>query len=273
MDGAMITKWHYQLQNYNSKFVEKVSDSTQTMWIIDRDKTTNQPFTIFDTIKMKNRDSNILISYMSVGEAEDYRPYFKKLPKSLIAKENPHWKGNFDIKYWEPAWHQILYSSDNSYLDKILSAGFDGVYLDIVDGYKRHPGVKDAADKMAELVIGISKKAKSLNPRFRIYLQNGSEIINDISPKLKPSFVKAVDGLSIEGYFFDYSKDKPILSDWFKNLEPVYKYYQTQNKDVFMIEYVEDPALQQIAVDYCNKNDIKLLITDRLLKGNFSINN
>ncbi len=273
MDGNVIKNWNYQLQGYDEAFVERVSRSEKTMWIIDRDFNSNKPFSTFDILKMKNKNSNILISYMSIGEAEDYRPYFAKIPKNLIAKENPHWKGNFDIFFWEDAWHEILYKSADSYLDSILSVGFQGVYLDIVDGYKRFPERKDAAEQMAKLIQGISTKAKLTNPDFKIYLQNGSEIINDLPPGLRGDFLKAVDGLSIEGYFFDYSKDKPVVSDWFKNLEPVYRYYMAQDKDVFMIEYVEDPELQKIVINYCNENGIELLITDRLLKGTFSINN
>jgi len=31
---------------------------------------------------------------------------------------------------------QIIYGNNNSYLKKILDAGFDGVYLDIIDAFE-----------------------------------------------------------------------------------------------------------------------------------------
>ena len=31
---------------------------------------------------------------------------------------------------------QIIYGNNNSYLEKILDAGFDGVYLDIIDAFE-----------------------------------------------------------------------------------------------------------------------------------------
>ena len=50
--------------------------------------------------------------------------------------ENPNWAGNFKVKYWNTEWQNIIYGNDNSYLKKILNAGFDGVYLDIIDAFE-----------------------------------------------------------------------------------------------------------------------------------------
>lgn len=269
-----ITSWRYQLQNYNSSFVNRVAATTDAMWIIDKENSSSKSFEVFDVLKMKNGGVNTLISYISVGEAESYRSYFKDLPRSVLGTENPNWPGNYNVEYWTEEWHQVIYKSDDSYLLQILNAGFDGVYLDVVDAYKRQPDLRRAAADMARLVMGISERAKAINPDFRIYLQNGSEIINDIDASLKGDFIEAINGLSVEGYFFDYSKNGGAQkSPWFKELEPVYREYQRFDKEVFMIEYVEDSSLQQEAIDYCNKNDIKLLITDRLLEGAFFINN
>lgn len=81
-----------------------------------------------------------VFSYMSIGEAEDYRYYWKaewseNHPK-WIDKENEDWAGNFKVQYWNKDWKKILYGSRNAYLDKILTAGFDGIFMDIVDGFQ-----------------------------------------------------------------------------------------------------------------------------------------
>jgi len=77
---------------------------------------------------------------MSIGEAEDYRYYWQSGWKvgnpSFLDKENPNWKGNYKVRYWDKDWQNIIYGNDNSYLKKILDAGFDGVYLDIIDGFE-----------------------------------------------------------------------------------------------------------------------------------------
>lgn len=92
-----------------------------------------------------------VICYMSIGEAESYRYYWKdewnKRPRHgrrnfqhtspvWLKGENPAWKENFKVDYRDPEWQGIIYKGEDSYLQKILDAGFDGVYLDIVDAFE-----------------------------------------------------------------------------------------------------------------------------------------
>jgi cysteinyl-tRNA synthetase len=83
-----------------------------------------------------NGGSRLVICYMSIGEAENYRYYWSGLNKDLIYKANPDWPGNYAVKYWEPTWKSVIYGNDQSYTKKILNADFDGVYLDIIEGYE-----------------------------------------------------------------------------------------------------------------------------------------
>ncbi len=81
----------------------------------------------------------LVIAYMSIGEAEDYRPYWqeewKDNPPSWLGRENPNWEGNYIVHYWDRDWQNIIFGSNNSSLGTILSQGFDGVYLDIIDAF------------------------------------------------------------------------------------------------------------------------------------------
>jgi len=87
-----------------------------------------------------NGGKRLVVSYMSIGEAEDYRYYWKKTWKKgnpeWLYKENPDWEGNYKVKYWMDEWKQIIFGNENAYLDKIIEAGFDGVYLDIIDAFE-----------------------------------------------------------------------------------------------------------------------------------------
>ncbi len=87
-----------------------------------------------------NGGRRLLIAYLSIGEAESYRYYWHSdwnaNPPSWLAEENPDWPGNFKVFYWDPEWQQIIFGNDSSYVKKIIDAGFDGVYLDIIDAYE-----------------------------------------------------------------------------------------------------------------------------------------
>lgn len=87
-----------------------------------------------------NGGSRLVICYMSIGEAEDYRYYWQadwnQNRPSWLEAENPDWPGNFKVRYWEQGWQDIIFGNDASYLARIVNAGFDGVYLDIIDAFE-----------------------------------------------------------------------------------------------------------------------------------------
>ncbi|PIE60980.1 MAG: hypothetical protein CSA29_05685 [Desulfobacterales bacterium] len=94
-----------------------------------------------EALKQKaNGGRRLLICYLSIGEAEDYRYYWQADwtigHPHFVVDENPNWAGNYVVKYWDTGWKDILFGNYNSYLKKIIDAGFDGVYLDIIDAFE-----------------------------------------------------------------------------------------------------------------------------------------
>ena len=82
----------------------------------------------------------MVISYISIGEAEDYRyywnPSWNTTKPDWIDAVNPNWPGNYKVKYWNTEWKNIIYGNNSSYMKKILDANFDGAYLDIIDAFE-----------------------------------------------------------------------------------------------------------------------------------------
>jgi cysteinyl-tRNA synthetase, unknown class len=90
--------------------------------------------------KKSSGAARLAVGYMSIGEAETYRYYWNsawiKNPPPWLGSENPDWSGNYKVEYWDPAWQKIICGGSRSYAGRILQAGFDGVYLDLVDAYE-----------------------------------------------------------------------------------------------------------------------------------------
>ncbi len=137
-------------------FISSISETDFDLVIMDFSIDGINEFTAEDIKKIKNGlnhgNGGYVIAYMSIGEAEDYRYYWNdswvksngKTTKDApvwLYKENPDWEGNYKVLYWKDEWKQIIYGSQNAYLDKIISAGYDGVYLDIVDAYEYYEDV------------------------------------------------------------------------------------------------------------------------------------
>ncbi|MCF6242057.1 MAG: endo alpha-1,4 polygalactosaminidase [Bacteroidales bacterium] len=131
-------------ENYSSKadFISALKATNYDVILIDyafnEDAFTKDEI---NSLKVKNNGGKrLIISYMSIGEAETYRYYWQNDWKpgkpEWLDKENPDWAGNYKVRYWNSEWQQIIYGNDNSYLKKIIDAGFDGVYLDIIDAFE-----------------------------------------------------------------------------------------------------------------------------------------
>ena len=162
-----IPKYPNTPHNVNSKDIKTAWDTENFLYLINSEKfSTKRQFidalknTDYDIIIMdlfhfekaytsaeirelktkRNGGKRLVICYMSIGEAEDYRYYWNGARKtgkpSWLAEENPHWKGNYAVKYWDADWQKIITGNDGSYQKKILDAGFDGVYLDIIDAFE-----------------------------------------------------------------------------------------------------------------------------------------
>lgn len=132
-------------ENYTSRssFIKAIQATNYDVLITDLYFTDGTAFSaseINELKRKKNGGRRLVISYMSIGEAESYRYYWnddwKKNKPTWLDQENPDWPGNFKVKYWEPEWQQIIFGNNNAYIKRISDAGFDGAYLDIIDAFE-----------------------------------------------------------------------------------------------------------------------------------------
>ncbi|SMO77332.1 endo alpha-1,4 polygalactosaminidase [Gracilimonas mengyeensis] len=131
------------MQEFDTKadYISAIQNTNYDVLIMDAFWNKNL-FTDEDVEALRQKENGgkrLVISYMSIGEAEDYRFYWQPgwhtgNPNWLV-RENPNWEGNYKVKYWDPEWKRIIYNGEDSYLQKILNSRFDGVYLDIIDGF------------------------------------------------------------------------------------------------------------------------------------------
>jgi len=129
---------------YSSKndFLDAISSTNYDLVIVDL-FFDESPLTAVDIDRLRvkeNGAARLVVCYMSIGEAENYRYYWQdewaKNPPTWLGQENPDWEGNFEVNYWDPDWQHIICGNDQSYAQMILNAGFDGVYLDLIDAFE-----------------------------------------------------------------------------------------------------------------------------------------
>jgi cysteinyl-tRNA synthetase, unknown class len=179
-------------------------------------------------------ESSLLLGYFSIGEAEDYRAYFSTIPQAALGPENPQWQGNYQVAYWTPEWRTVA----TTYIDKMIAAGYDGVYFDVVDEYQQAwaqanapGGAAGAEQAMADLVAYLADYAHAKNPNFKIWANNAEELLsNNI-------YFSHLDGMFKENLYYSDSGAKQPLSETQASLQMLNKMIAA-GKDVIAIEYV-----------------------------------
>lgn len=248
---AAVASWGYQLQNLK---IREAAASPFDLLVVDttRDGDEATALTPADIARLRRKPDGtrrIVLAYLSIGEAESYRSYWraewKRTRPEWLLGENPDWPGNHAVCFWHRDWQALMLGSDDAALDRILAAGFDGVYLDKCDVYedlrehfkqvaKTRPHLE--ADMVA-FVARLSAYAKAKRPGFHVVMQNAEELVE------RKGLLDAIDGIAKEELLF--GQDAPErrngaedVKDTTANLVRA----QRAGKSVFCVEYLANPA-------------------------------
>ncbi len=244
-ESLRVANWGYQLQEASPS---EIASAGFDLMVIDysHDGSDEGMYSQAE-IRTIRSSGTIPIAYISIGEAEDYRFYWKAEwehnPPAWLGRTNPDWKGNYKVRYWNPEWQKIIYS----YLDRIVSQGFLGVYLDIVDAFEYwsnpengepiHLTEKEAASRMIRFVKEIAEYCRvSLGkPDFYVIPQNGERILDyDVNN----SFLNTISGIGIEDLFYDGLDPIPPEETSYRigYLERIHRV----GKPVLVVDYVDN---------------------------------
>lgn len=201
-----------------------------------------------DALKHSSGGDKIVLAYMSIGEAEDYRFYWDESwdadgdgwpdpgAPAWLDVEDPDWEGNYKVRYWDPDWQAIIFA----YTGRLLAAGFDGAYLDLVDAYEYYAGQghPQAAEEMAAFVAAIRSHARAGDPDFYIFPQNAPELA-----ALLPGYLDGVDGIGQEEAYYGYDGDDlPTPPDVTAEVEGYLDLFHNAGKLVLTVDYATTPA-------------------------------
>lgn len=189
---------------------------------------------------IKNRKAK-LIAYVSLGEIEPYRSYYKEIKKDWILGENKAWKTYIaDIRNKE--YQKFLIEKVIKNLDR-----FDGIFFDTLDSYQqvlKPQEFKSYEDSMIDFLKEIRKKYSNKT----ILVNRGFEIADKV--------VGIVDGFVAESLFYGidvksmkYKKMSKEDTQWLLD-----KLSQIKNLGfiVIVIDYV-DPKNKKLAKEVAQK--------------------
>ena len=248
-----VNDFLYQLQNID---LEKIGKTKFDLVITDysKDGSDKEKFTPEEIYKLKNSagGQKIVLAYLSIGEAEDYRWYWDstwdknkdgipdKDAPDWLGPENPEWEGDYLVKYWKEGWKKIVFN----YIDRVIDAGFNGIYLDTVDTYeywKDHANDKTTRDKAEMRMVSFVKEIsdyihrKKGEQNFLIFVQNAEEL------GIYKDYLNAVDGIGKEDLWFNGNKPQP--SSYTQESIKYLNIFKNNGKTVLVTDYVRKKPL------------------------------
>jgi cysteinyl-tRNA synthetase len=243
----------YQLQNID---LEAIGATKFDLVVIDysADGSEEQRFSAGQIAALESSPGGhkTVLAYLSAGEAEDYRWYWQEawdadhdgVPDTgapgWLGNSNPEWPGNYEVKYWDPAWQAIVFA----YLDKAIAAGFDGVYLDVVDAYEYWgPGGESGLNRstaeveMKDFVKAIADSARTAKgkPDFLVFPQNAEHLA------VYTDYLQTVSGIGREDVWYngDTPNSQPEIDPVLADLD----LFRRSGKPVLVIDYVRQQNL------------------------------
>lgn len=235
-----IQTWAYQIQGLSEPgAVEALASSSYDMLVVEPTRTDwSSDDKYFDTkgmvqqLKASKADDGVhrklVVAYVDIGEAEDWRWYWTwsqewkegdprppDWPDYIVTHDPEGWEGNYPVAYWDPDWKDIIIYGENtgtdpgrdykSAMDEVLLDGFDGIYLDWVEGYEDTDVMAEAAkqgldpvEEMAEFIKEIRDYGRSRNPDFVVIQQNAAALASE-----RPETLSYIDAIAQEAIWFD----------------------------------------------------------------------
>lgn len=253
---AFAMPWLYQLQN---PVPAQIAASGFTAAVIDYSRDGSDARRLHPAdLRLLHRAGMRVLAYLSIGEAESYRFYWR--PEWLsgqapawLGKVDPDWPGNYKVRFWNMDWRDGVL---RPYLDRILRQGFDGVYLDIIDAYDYWASPAsyeaggevfqagdprgdeaDSAHRMIRLVSWIASYGRQHSPRgrgFLVFPQNGEDIIRFDS---NGRYRRAISGIGVEDLFYSGTDLQPGDDTAYRL--PFLRKIQSWGKRVMCVSYVD----------------------------------
>jgi len=286
--------WGYQIQAIDSDgAIDALAASRYDMLVLEPTRTDSELLD-FDTESMVERlkatrahdgvHRKLIIAYVDIGEAEDWRWYWtwskepeevqvpedvdlpSDWPAYIVARDPDGWVGNYPVAYWALEWKDIIIYGENrdttdardytSAIDELILDGFDGIYLDWVEGFENVHVIAaaeaeglDPRQEMIAFIAELRAYARQRDPEFLVIQQNAAALIDG-----HPDLLDQIDAIAQEGVWYDgvAGDDWDDVDGYFFNEQDLtdeyigfLDQYLAAGVPVFVCEY----ALQENAAD------------------------
>lgn len=186
----------------------------------------------FTTYKKK------IYAYVSIGEAEPYRSYFKDVKPEWKIAENKAW-GSVVMDISDDEYHAFLYKK---VIQPLVDKGYENFFFDTLDSYQIAAQTQAERAKYEQGLIRFIKKFKTIYPHNKLIVNRGFEVMDEIHASL--------DAVLFESLFYGlatqelvYSEVKEEDREW---LLSQLKKVKSYGLDTICLDYIDLEETQKI---------------------------
>lgn len=266
---AGVKAWAYQLQKLD---VDQLAASPFDLIVIDhapdRVESVELIFRRAEIERLKRKPDGrrrLVLAYLSIGEAERYRFYWDEswleagTRPAWLGAVNPSWPGNYTVEYWNPDWQKLIVGNSDSYVDRVIEEGFDGIYLDRADVYQQFATRPEAAAEMSAFVARVADHARALKPDALVVLQNAEELLRDGGVR------RRMDAVAKESLYLDPEAAAAALPGDTKASVKDLGLARKAGHKVLVVEYTLDPVAAASARKKADADGFLIHFTERSL--------
>jgi len=188
----------------------------------------NDDYTAEEVKYLKTRGV-IVLSYQSLGTAENWHWYWGMIKKKWLLAPLKEWEGEWYINACCKGWRSLII---DHILPKIVEKGFDGFLFDNIDVIEEYP-------EMTECIVELIKDIRDIYPNKIIVLNNPLSIIEEV--------YMYIDGIMQEDVFLTYNWDKnnyvTIPFNRSNNLVEKLKFWSRKGLKTFILDYTDTEIL------------------------------
>ncbi len=206
--------------------VERLAQSDYDLLVVEPTATVrgNEAFDMAGMVARLHagKAGRLVLAYVDAGQAERFRGYWPKewtppargkggQPSFLLTADPDGWHDDFPVAYWDKRWQEVFATGKESEVGRAMRAGFDGLYLDWIDGYSDDAVAAEArrqnvnpAHAMVDFIRTIRAAAREANPSALIIPQNAPHLIDEDA-----RYADVIDGIGFEDTWFAGKSNTP----------------------------------------------------------------
>ncbi|HYW34431.1 MAG TPA: endo alpha-1,4 polygalactosaminidase [Balneolaceae bacterium] len=193
-----------------------------------------------DITNLKATGATIL-AYLSVGEVEKHRWYFEEMKQRGFLGKNPNW-GAYYLNLADSVTYSLFFKK---IIPKIMSKGFDGLFLDTIDDVAPYSSRNQLQPYMVKLI----RQIRATYPNAMIIQNDGTFLLNKTADVINAVIIEDVaTNYNFKNQSYSLRGDK----SYHERVQEINSYSERYSMPFLIVDYANNDSIRSLAIKRLN---------------------